>query len=165
MITLVAGYGPKTGSISNRINSFVGSSVGDLSGFQVAGVPELSASFGGQYDREINAAGDRIILNANYHYEAPTQIVDGLPAFYNPRDPSSQAAAIAAGRPFRRQIDDVSAGLTYAFNMGLELSVWGRNLLDDRYITTVFDSVAQSQSVSGYPNQPRTYGVAARYRF
>lgn len=148
-----------------KFNSFVGSSVGDLSGFQVANVPEISASFGGQYDREINAAGDRIILTANYHYEAPTQIVDGLPAFYNPRDPSTQPIAIAAARPFRRQIDDVSASITYAFGMGLELSVWGRNLLDDRYITTVFDSVAQAQSVSGYPNQPRTYGVAARYRF
>lgn len=148
-----------------KFNSFVGRSVGDLSGFQVANVPEISASFGGQYDREINAAGDRIILTANYHYEAPTQIVDGLPAFYNPRDPSTQPIAIAAARPFRRQIDDVSASITYAFGMGLELSVWGRNLLDDRYITTVFDSVAQAQSVSGYPNQPRTYGVAARYRF
>jgi iron complex outermembrane receptor protein len=25
--------------------------------------------------------------------------------------------------------------------------------------------VAQDESISGYPNQPRTYGVAARFRF
>jgi outer membrane receptor protein involved in Fe transport len=49
--------------------------------------------------------------------------------------------------------------------MGLELSVWGRNLLDDRYLTTVFPAVAQGRAVSGYPNQPRTYGVGARMRF
>ena len=49
--------------------------------------------------------------------------------------------------------------------MGLELSVWGRNLLDDRYILQVFDSVAQPLAISGYPNQPRTYGVTARFRF
>jgi iron complex outermembrane recepter protein len=49
--------------------------------------------------------------------------------------------------------------------MGLELSVWGRNLLDNRYRVGIFDSVAQSRSISGYTNQPRTYGVSARYRF
>ena len=48
---------------------------------------------------------------------------------------------------------------------GIELSVWGRNLLDDRMIRQIFDSTAQIGSISGYPNQPRTYGVAARYRF
>jgi iron complex outermembrane receptor protein len=48
---------------------------------------------------------------------------------------------------------------------GLELSVWGRNLLDDRYLLSIFDSVAQPLSISGYPNQPRTWGGTIRYRF
>jgi outer membrane receptor protein involved in Fe transport len=43
--------------------------------------------------------------------------------------------------------------------------VWGRNLTDQRYINIVFDSPAQAGSVSGYPNQPRTYGVSALYKF
>ena len=59
----------------------------------------------------------------------------------------------------------MNGSLTYAMGNGLELSVWARNLLDDRDITAVFDSVAQNQSVSGFTNQPRTYGVSARYRF
>lgn len=49
--------------------------------------------------------------------------------------------------------------------MGLEFSVGGRNLLDDRYLLGIFDSVAQSRSISGFTNQPRTYAVSARYRF
>jgi len=49
--------------------------------------------------------------------------------------------------------------------MGLEVSVWGRNLLDDRDRTDIFDSTAQTGSISGYTNQPRTYGVAARFKF
>jgi iron complex outermembrane recepter protein len=48
---------------------------------------------------------------------------------------------------------------------GLELSAWGRNVLDDRYLSLIFDSPAQTGSISGYPNQPRTYGVSARYRW
>ena len=73
--------------------------------------------------------------------------------------------AIDAASEFRSEANDLNASLTYAMANGLELTIWGRNLLDDRNITAVFDSVAQAQSVSGYTNQPRTYGVAARFRF
>ena len=65
----------------------------------------------------------------------------------------------------RREVNDLNASLTYAMEMGLELSVWGRNLLNDRNITGIFDSTAQDGSVSGYTNTPRTYGVSARFRF
>ena len=68
-------------------------------------------------------------------------------------------------RVYTREVNNLNASITYAFDMGLELSLWGRNLLDDRYLTTVFPAVAQGRAVSGYPNQPRTYGVAARFRF
>ncbi|HTM96842.1 MAG TPA: hypothetical protein VL100_13660, partial [Croceibacterium sp.] len=61
--------------------------------------------------------------------------------------------------------DELTASVAYAFDNGLEVSVWGRNLLDDRYILQIFDSVAQPLAISGYPNQPRTYGVTARFRF
>ena len=141
--------------------SFTDSSIGDLSGRTVAGISQLSASFGMLYDKEVNDAGDRIIFATNYYYEAPVQVADGLPGFVS----GGQEAAFAAARPFRREVDELSASLTYAFDMGLELSIWGRNLLDDRYITTIFDSVAQSRSISGYPNQPRTYGAAVKYKF
>ena len=43
--------------------------------------------------------------------------------------------------------------------------MWGRNLLDDRYLQTIFDTPAQPLSISGYPNQPRTYGITGRFRF
>ena len=42
---------------------------------------------------------------------------------------------------------------------------WGRNLTNAQYLTTVFNAVAQSGSVSGYPSQPRTYGVTGRFKF
>ncbi|MFM2273138.1 MAG: hypothetical protein RL702_2203, partial [Pseudomonadota bacterium] len=34
-----------------------------------------------------------------------------------------------------------------------------------RYLVQIFDSVVQSGAVSGYPNQPRTYGVSARFKW
>ena len=55
--------------------------------------------------------------------------------------------------------------LSYAMENGLSLTVWGRNLLNDRTLLQIFDSPAQTGSLSGYPNQPRTYGVSARFTF
>jgi hypothetical protein len=48
---------------------------------------------------------------------------------------------------------------------GPEIGAWARNLLNDQYIITVFDGVAQSGTVSGNPSQPRTYGGLVRFRF
>jgi len=77
----------------------------------------------------------------------------------------STAPAIAAATEFKQNVHDLNASITYAMEMGLEFTIWGRNLLDDRMIRQIFDSPAQIGSISGYPNQPRTYGVAVRYRF
>ena len=149
-------------------DNFTDSPVGDLSGEEVAGVPEMSAVFGAQYDKEINANGDRIILRGDFSYQSPVQVIAGLTNFIVV-DPATGerdfGPARDAARNFRREVNSLNASLTYAFDMGLELSVWGRNLLDDRYITTVFPAVAQGRAVSGYPNQPRTYGVTGRFRF
>ena len=149
-----------------RFDSFVGSPLGDLSGMDIITQSQISATFGAQWDQPLGN-GDRIIARGDFHYEEDVQDARGLPEFAttNPNGTRNFAPALAAARPFRREVNNLNASLTYAMDMGLELSVWGRNLLDDRYLSGVFDSVAQSQSVSGYTNQPRTYGVSARFRF
>lgn len=149
-------------------DSFENSPVGDLSGVQVAGVPELSAVFGATYNREINDAGDRIILRGDFSYQSPVQVLNGL-TNYIVTDPVTGERDFEPARdaalPFTREVNSLNASITYAMDMGLELTLWGRNLLDDRYITTIFPAVAQGQAISGYPNQPRTYGVAAKFKF
>lgn len=146
--------------------SYVASPLGDLSGQEVTGIPKLGATFGAQYESEVNDRGDRVILRSDFSYQAPVQINAGLLQFIDVINGQRDfTRARAAARPYRREVNDLNASLTYAFDMGLELSVWGRNLLNDRDLTAIFDSVAQDESISGYPNQPRTYGVAARFRF
>ncbi|MFA9200727.1 MAG: TonB-dependent receptor, partial [Cypionkella sp.] len=141
-----------------KYDSYTNSAFGDISGFEIVTIPKLSAVFGAQYDREL-ANGDNLIARADFSYQAPVQVAEGLTRF------GSIAANLAAARPFRSEVHDLNASLTYAMEMGLELSVWGRNLLDDRNVTGIFDSTAQDGSVSGYTNTPRTYGVSARFRF
>jgi iron complex outermembrane recepter protein len=117
----------------------------DLSGLRPAGIPDYTVSVGGTYTYAIG--GDtNLVFNANYYHEGNTQIAEGLPQF-------------------RRDTQNLSASVTLELGNGLELTAWGRNLTDDAYITTIFPSVAQSGSLSGYRNQPRTYGGLVRYRF
>jgi len=48
---------------------------------------------------------------------------------------------------------------------GWDVQLWGHNLTDDDYLISAFPSVAQFGSYSGYPSQPRTYGITLRKRF
>jgi outer membrane receptor protein involved in Fe transport len=63
-----------------------------------------------------------------------------------------------------RQVGTINASAGFSRD-GWDFMVWGRNLNDDEYIVQSFPSVAQSFSVSGYPNQPRTYGITVRKNF
>lgn len=151
-----------------KYNRFPNSAFGDVSGTRPADIPGISSTFSAQYDHEMGN-GDHIIAQTSYHYESAVQVVEGMPGFIT-KNPITGAVidfapGIAAARPYRREVDMLDASLTYAMANGLELTVWGRNLLDDRYISTVFDSTAQSGSISAYTNQPRTYGIAARFRW
>ncbi len=136
-----------------KYDSFTGSVFGDLSGQRPAGIPDLSMAAGATYTHEF-AGGTRAILHADYQYESPVQIVDGLTGF-----PATVAQSL------KREVNNVNASFTVALTNGLEVGVWGRNLTDARYLTTIFPAVAQAGSVSGYPNQPRTYGGTVRFKF
>lgn len=143
-----------------RYDSFKLSAVGDLSGTDPAGIPSLSTTFALQKDFEL-PGGDHLIVRGDYHYESPSQIIEGLPAFLD----MGVAAAVDAARPYRREVNEVNASVTWAMQIGLELTVWGRNITNDRYLLNVFDSPAQPHSISGYTNQPRTWGGTVRYKF
>ncbi|MFN7158233.1 MAG: hypothetical protein ACK4MR_06010, partial [Erythrobacter cryptus] len=83
-------------------------------------------------------------------------INNGLPTFNR---------ALGNTRIFTREVNLVNASMTLALSNGLEIGAFARNLLDDRYVLTVFDGVAQAGTVSGYPSLPRTWGGVVRYRF
>lgn len=150
-----------------RYDSFPESAIGDQSGRRPVEIPEWSITLSGQWDQDLGN-GDRLIGRAAYHFESASWAVEGLPGFIA-RDAAGNVAdyrpAIDAARPFKRQVDELEASLTYAMGNGLDISVWGRNLLDDRYLNRIFDSVAQPRAISGYLSAPRTYGASARFRW
>ncbi|MFT4028180.1 MAG: TonB-dependent receptor, partial [Novosphingobium sp.] len=153
-----------------KYDSYVSSPFGNASGLRPAGIPSISATFSGDWNHEL-ANSDRLILHADFHYESPVQILDGLPGFITKDSLTGQPttagyqAGLAAAREFRREVNELNASITYAMHNGLEFTLWGRNLLNNRYLITIFDSPAQPGSVSGYLNQPLTWGGAVRFRW
>jgi len=117
----------------------------DLTGQRPAGIPEWALNFGGTYTAELGG-GTELVFNADFSHEGNVQIAQGLPQY-------------------KRSVDNLTSSVTLALESGLSVSVWGRNLTDDTYITTLFPGVAQAGTLSGYRNQPRTYGIAAKFKF
>lgn len=137
-------------------DSFTDSPLGDLSGQRPGGIPEFSISTSGTYTHEFGDSGNRLITRVDYSHESSAPVLNGLPTF-NARLRNTQL--------FEREINLVNASITLALDNGFEIGAFARNLLDDEYILTVFDGVAQEGTVSGYPSQPRTYGAVARFKF
>ncbi|MDY7099108.1 MAG: TonB-dependent receptor, partial [Pseudomonadota bacterium] len=136
-------------------DSFPGSVVGDLTGQRPAGIPEWTIATSATYTHEWDS-GTRLISRIDYNHESNVDINNGLPTF-NFANGNTEI--------FRREVNLVNTSVTLALDSGLEFGLWARNLLDDEYILTVFDGVAQSGTVSGYPSQPRTYGGTVRFKF
>ena len=136
-------------------DDFPGSVIGDLTGVRPAGVPAWAVSTSATYTHEWDS-GNRLITRLDYQHESNQDINNGLPEFN---------ANLGNTQIFRREVNNVNGAITFAMENGLELGIWGRNLLNDEWILTVFDGVAQSGTVSGYPSQPRTYGGLVRFRF
>lgn len=133
-----------------KYDSFTGASgvdgPTDLSGTQPPGIHELSINVGGRYTFEMgNASG---FVRAEYIYEDEVQVIENVPA------------DIAS-----REIGTVNASVGLAWENGFEAMLWGRNINNDEYLLSAFPSVAQGGSYSGYPNQPRTYGLTVRKYF
>ena len=137
-------------------DSFPGSVLGDLSGQRVGGIPEWSLRTSATHTLELGDAGTRFITRVDYSHESSTPINNGLPGFNR---------ALGNTRIFERAVNLVNASATLALSNGIEVGAFARNLLNDQYILTVFDGVAQAGTVTGYPSQPRTYGGVVRFKF
>ena len=137
-------------------DSFTSSPVGNLTGLRPGGIPEWNLRVAATHTHEFGSSGTKLISRLDYSHESNVAINNGLPTFN---------AALRNTRIFDREVNLVNGSMTLQLSNGLEVGAWARNLLNDQYIITVFDGVAQSGTVSGYPSQPRTYGGIVRFKF
>ena len=119
--------------------------VGDISGQKPAGINEIALTASATYTHFFES-GKSMFVRGNYQYEDEVQIVDNIPGL-------------------TRDTSVFNGSVGFDFDNGLALRVWGNNLFNHETYTSAFPGVVQAGTVNAYPNQPRTYGVAARYSF
>lgn len=70
--------------------------------------------------------------------------------------------------PFKKQ-DSVSiANLHFGIHLDsidTDITLWGRNIMDERYQRTIFDVPLQAGRLAAYPAEPRTVGITIRKAF
>lgn len=130
-------------------DSFEESASGDISGQKPYGIPEVSTSTAATYT--FNVKSYDAFIRGDWQYESESDYFD---------EPANQALI---GEQKEVSTFNASAGLTT--ESGLSFTLWGRNIFNDEYITVAFPAVAQNGSISGYPNQPATYGLTVRKTF
>ena len=110
-----------------------------------------------------------IVPRVSFLWQDETQLVEGLPGFLvrNPDGTIANAGpALAAAAPFTREVSDLTASLSYEMENGLSLvGVGPQPARPPRPRRRSSICPAQPRGISGYPNDPRTYGATARFRF
>lgn len=117
----------------------------NLTGQRPGDVPKWSTSTGATFTQDLSDSL-KLLLRGDWQYESKTRIANGA-------------------LDISRKVSQINLAATLEIGDKLQLSVWGRNVNNQRYLVTFFPSVAQTGSVSGYPSPPRTFGATARYKF
>ena len=120
----------------------------DLTGTKPAGVPTWSGSASATINHNFNETLSGY-LRGEFDYTSNTYLTNTTPANLATYGNSNV---------------NMSLGVTDS-DAQLEVMVWARNLTNDNALLATFPTVAQAGSYSGYPNQPRTYGVTLRKTF
>jgi len=132
-----------------EFDDFADSPFGDLTGTRPAGIPAVSTNLSANYN--FTLVGLDGFIRGDWQYTSSTEFSD------NP--------AVQALIGFERESNlvNLSAGVTLP--IGTQLTVWGRNIADEQFIAGAFPAVGAPGSITGFPNQPATYGFTLRQTF
>ena len=135
-------------------DSYVGAAPGDLSGTVPSNTPEdtISSTITWNY----NISGWDSFLRISHLYSSKAQLLE---------NPVHQALIEAQGNGYREQD---TLNLTAGFEKdNLSITLWGKNINDDEFLTSAFIGVADLSETTffGYPNSFKSYGLTLNYSF
>ena len=119
----------------------------DLSGEQLSGTPEWAVSTGAEYRHNVGDSSE-LYVGIDYSYRSEIFTLAN-------NAPSSLVAGYGL----------VNARLGVLFGDNLELSLWSKNLLDKEYLSSVVAGGFNTGLTSGFPGEPRTIGLSARWSY
>lgn len=124
----------------------------DVSGQQPAGIAKTQFTLGANYGFAIGSLD--AFVRADWQHIGDSPLSD---------TPTEAAILEAAGYTREQNLVSMAVGLKTSSKFALTL--WARNLFDDRYIVFASPALAQNQTFNGAPNQPRTFGLTLRKSF
>ena len=140
-------------------DSFPNSASGDLTGTTPTNIPEDTISSNITWHWERN--GFDGYLRLSHLYASEVKLLE---------NPTWQAILEASGNGIKEQDTlNISAGIEKEGVGGgvLSLMFYGKNINDDKWITSAFPAVADPSSTTffGYPNNYKSYGLMVNYSF
>ncbi len=119
----------------------------DLKGYRLQNAPEWAGTVGVNYEYELGSGG-RVVGDISWQYT----------------DEKYYTAILDTPRSLVQETYNVDGLLTYhAPGDAWQIGLWGKNLLDTRYISTAYDSPGY-MAITGYA-PPRQYGISAQVNF
>lgn len=140
----------------------------DLTGETPSNISDLSLSVGANYNHDFQN-GMTGYIRGDWQFESNADLAGATlsqEALAQRAQFVSIAQTVAAFEDYdvrNQSIFNASMGLD--LDNGISFQIWGRNLFNNRYASTLFPGVAQEGIINGYPSPPRTYGANVRYRF
>lgn len=133
-------------------DEFVGSAAGDISGRDVEGVHKESVATSVTWNWESGSLDGYV--RAGYQYDSPIII--------RPEPGYTELLEAYGHHERERNLLNMSAGVNFD---NMSVTLWGKNLTNDKFLVTAFPAVANTTQHSGYPNAPRTYGLTVTMDF
>ena len=138
--------------IDSKYDTFTGSIAGDAGGQDVEGVHPESLSASITWNWEANAFRGY----ARVHYQHDSSVVMRLS--------QAETQVLTQFGHDKREKGLLNASFGVERN-GWEMVLWGRNLTNDEFLVSTFPAVAGIGQWSGYPNEPRMWGVSLSKQF
>ena len=140
-------------------DSFPNSASGDLTGTTPTNIPEDTISSNITWNWERNGFDGYVRLS--HLYASEVKLLE---------NPTWQAILESNGNGIKEQDTlNISAGIEKEGVGGgvLSLMFYGKNINDDKWITSAFPAVADPSSTTffGYPNNYKSYGLMVNYSF
>jgi outer membrane receptor protein involved in Fe transport len=135
-------------------DSFPSSSSGDLTGTKPTNIPDDTISSNITWNWTINGYDGYVRLS--HLYSSDVKLLENT---------TWQAVLDASGNGTKSQDTlNISAGIERG---NLSIMFFGKNINDDRFITSAFPAVADPSETTffGYPNNYKTYGLNLNYSF
>ena len=132
----------------------------DRSGEPITSAPKWTASIAGT--QVFHLGENTLSLHADYDY-----ISSRYYDFQTAADAGEAATVAIANEASKiKRYALLNATATYTFkNLGIEVSVWGKNLTDKPWYTNVFQNYSGLGAVEQFQGAPRTYGGTIAYHF